>query len=54
MSAGCSCLEGSAAGNGAHMTDTPRDDDRNEELDEPPAPDPEETELPSEDDPEAD
>ena len=32
----------------------PRDDDRNEELDESPVPDPEENESPGEDDPEAD
>lgn len=39
------------------MTDVeehPREDDRNEETEEPPAPDPEEKELPSEDDPQAD
>ena len=54
MSTGVSCLERSAGGNRAHMTETPREDDRNDELDEPPAPDPEEAELPSDDDPEAD
>jgi hypothetical protein len=32
----------------------PREDDRNEELDESPVPDPEEKEQPSEDDPSAD
>jgi hypothetical protein len=47
-------LERSAEGNGAHITETPREDDRNDELDEPPAPDPDEVELPSDDDPEAD
>jgi len=36
------------------MTETPREDDRNDELDEPPAPDPEEQELRSDDDPAAD
>ncbi len=45
-------LERSAAGNAPPVAD--RDDDRNDELDEPPAPDPEAVELPSEDDPEAD
>jgi len=33
---------------------TDRDDDRDDELDEPAAPDPESVELPSDDDPEAD
>ena len=32
----------------------PRDDDRNEEIDESPVPDPEAKELPGEDEPEAD
>jgi hypothetical protein len=32
----------------------PREDDRNEALDESPAPDPEDNELPAEDDPQAD
>jgi hypothetical protein len=32
----------------------PRDDDRNDELDESPVPDPEETEADAQDDPEAD
>jgi hypothetical protein len=39
------------------MSDTvnhPREDDRNDEIEESPAPDPEETERPSDDDPEAD
>ena len=54
MSAGDSCLERSAGGNGTHVSDTPREDDRNDELDEPPAPDPDEVERPSDDDPEAD
>lgn len=31
-----------------------REDDRNDEIEEPPAPDPEEKQLPSEDDPQAD
>jgi len=35
-------------------TSHPREDDRNDELDEPPAPDPEETGNDAEDDPEAD
>jgi hypothetical protein len=35
-------------------TDNPREDDRNEEIEEPPAPDPEETRTRAEDDPEAD
>jgi len=35
-------------------TSHPRDDDRNEELDESPVPDPEESESTAEDDPEAD
>jgi hypothetical protein len=34
--------------------ETPRDDDRNEELEESPVPDPEETDASAEDDPEAD
>jgi len=54
MSTGVSCPERSAGGNRAHMTETPREDDRNDELDEPPAPDPEEQELRSDDDPAAD
>jgi hypothetical protein len=51
MSAGDSCLERSAGGNRAHRTETPRKDDRNDES---PVRDPEETELPADDDPEAD
>jgi hypothetical protein len=35
-------------------TNHPREDDRNEELNESPVPDPEGTELPAEEDPEAD
>jgi hypothetical protein len=35
-------------------TEHPRDDDRNEELDESPVPDPEEHETSADDDPEAD
>jgi hypothetical protein len=35
-------------------TDSPREDDRNEELDESPVPDPEATDPNAEDDPEAD
>ena len=54
MSAGDSCLERSAGGNGTHVSETPREDDRNDELDEEPTPDPDEVDLPSDDDPEAD
>jgi hypothetical protein len=35
-------------------TEQPRDDDRNEELDQSPVPDPEEKETSAEDDPQAD
>ena len=37
-----------------NANDLPRDDDRNEELDESPVPDPEETDGDAEDDPDAD
>jgi len=37
-----------------NANDHPRDDDRNEELDESPVPDPDETDADAEDDPSAD
>ena len=53
MSTGVSCPERSAGGNRAHMTETPREDDSNDELDQSPIPDPEKPGG-SEDDPETD